>query len=514
MTAPVGGIGRRMAADTGQAALGRIVTLGVWTLMLPVLLRGLGPEGFALWSLFFALTGHLSALDLGLAPGTLRHVSAARARDDGREAGEYATLGIVGYVVLGAGWLALTPLLREPALDLLRIGVEQRGTAAWLVTLGPVAFASLGASMILVTTLQGWGRFDLANGVTVSSIVVQAGGALWALRHGHGLPGVVAASIVGTLAATAVGFVLLRVGAPGFVWGSLRAASKRVRAVVAFGGPLQVGNVLAVAHQQVDKLLLARYVTLAAVAPYELGLRASTVMGSLPQQLLMVLVSAGARLHATGDAAGMRAVHDRTARWVMALTASIAAALVAGAPRLLAVWVGEVPAGSDLAVVGLSLAMVAAIAAGPGGALARALGRTRYEAEQSAVALVLHVALGLWAVPRYGLVGAVAATACANLVSSAWFMVRFARATGWGVRALVVPAIAPVVVLGVVGAAGRALSNLLPHAAGIAGWGFALLVLALPAIVVVLTLTGTGFLPLAEWRALRAASPQAPTTSR
>ena len=114
MTAPVGGIGRRMAADTGQAALGRIVTLGVWTLMLPVLLRGLGPEGFALWSLFFALTGHLSALDLGLAPGTLRHVSAARARDDGREAGEYATLGIVGYVVLGAGWLALTPLLREP----------------------------------------------------------------------------------------------------------------------------------------------------------------------------------------------------------------------------------------------------------------------------------------------------------------------------------------------------------------------------------------------------------------
>lgn len=503
MTAPSGGRGRRLLADTGQAAFGRIVVLVVWTLMVPTLLRGLGAEGFALWSLFFALTGHLSALDLGLAPGTLRHVSAARARDDGREAGEFATLGLLGYLVLGAFWYSLVPLLREPLLELLRIAPVSRDTAGLLVTLGPLAFASMGMSMILVTTLQGWGRFDLANGVTVTSVIVQAGGALVALDRGYGLPGVVSAAVLGTSAATLVGILLVHLGAPGFRWASPRAAAKRAREVIAFGGPLQVGHLLAVAHQQVDKVFLTRFVGLAAVAPYELGLRASTVLGSLPQQFLLVLASAASGAHAVGDAAGVRALHDRAARWTLAITTTIAAALIAGAPRLLATWLGEVPEGTDLAVVGLSLAMVSALAAGPGGAIARALGRTRFEAEQSGVALAVHLAFGLYTVPRYGLVGAVAAVALANLLSSAWFLVRFSRFTGWGLRAVVAPVLAPLGVLVLVGGLGRWFADRLPHADGLVGVGFAALALTLPAFAVPLLLAAIGHLPLAEWHALR-----------
>ena len=51
---------------------------------------------------------------------------------------------------------------------------------------------------------------------------------------------------------------------------------------MAFGGPLQLANIFGVAHQQLDKLLLARYVALALVSPYELGLRLAMVLSSLP----------------------------------------------------------------------------------------------------------------------------------------------------------------------------------------------------------------------------------------
>ena len=40
----------------------------------------LGADGFGIWSLFFALTGYLGALDLGFAQATLRYVSAVRSR--------------------------------------------------------------------------------------------------------------------------------------------------------------------------------------------------------------------------------------------------------------------------------------------------------------------------------------------------------------------------------------------------------------------------------------------------
>ena len=500
---PVRGFARRLLADTGQATFGRVLSLGVWTLLVPYLLRKLGAEGFALWSLFFALTGYLSALDLGFSLGTLRHVAAARARGDGGEAGEFALMGLLGYLMLGTAWLALTPWLREPVLDLLRIGPAHRAEAAAAITLGPVAFACMGTCMVTSSALQGWGRFDLANGVTLSSVLVQASGAVWSLREGWGLLGVLRFAVVGSVVGTLLGVVLVRFGAEGFRWGPPMRALRRVREAMAFGGPLQLANILGVAHQQLDKLLLARYVALVLVSPYELGLRIATVLGSLPQQMLLALIPAASALHATGDAAGLRAAYDRAARWVMAITAAVAAALLGGAPRLLLAWLHSPPAGTELCVTGLTLAMVVAMTTGTATAVARAFGRTRYEAEYSGLGLGVHGALGLWLVPRYGLLGALIATGVANVAASAWLLIRFGSVTGWGIGSTFVrPALQPLAVLAVCAAGGRQFAMRLPLGAGPAGWFWALLASVVPALAVLALLFGIGFLPLSELRAL------------
>jgi O-antigen/teichoic acid export membrane protein len=500
---PARGFARRLLADTGQATFGRLLSLGVWTLLVPHLLRGLGAEGFALWSLFFALTGYLSALDLGFSQGTLRHVAAARARGDGGEAGEFAVVGLLGYLVLGAAWLALTPILREPVLDLLRIAPAHRAEAGAAFMLGPVAFACTGTAMVTSTALQGWGRFDLANGVTVSATLIQAAGALWALHQGWGLIGVIRFAVAGSVVGTLVGLLLLRFGAAGFRWSPPARAARRVREAMAFGGPLQLANILGVAHQQLDKLLLSRYVALALVSPYELGLRTATVLGSLPQQMLLALIPAASALHATGDAAGLRAAYDRAGRWVMAITAAVGAGFLAGAPRLLASWLGTPPPGAELCLIGLTLAMVVAMTTGTATSIARALGRTRYEAEYSGIGLGVHIALGLWLVPRYGLPGALVATFASNVLATAWFLIRFGRVTGWGFASVFLrPTLQPLVVLAVVSALGKSFATRLPHGVGLAGWFWALVAASLPALGVLVLLFATGFLPIAELRAL------------
>ncbi len=496
---PAQGFARRLAADTGLALFGRIVSLGSWTVLVPVLLRGLGAEGFALWALFFSLTGYLSALDLGFSQGTLRHVAAARALGDGAEAGEFAWIGALGYVVLGLVWLLLTPFLREPALDLLRIAPAQRVLAGTLFMLGPAGFAIAGTSLTMSTALQGWGRFDLANVVTISSVVVQVSGALYALHVGWGLLGVIGFALTGSFLATLVGAALLQFAARGFEWGPPTRAFARVREAVAFGGPLQIGNILGVAHQQLDKVLLSRYVALAFVAPYELGLRMSTVLGSFPQQMLMALVPQASGYHALGDTAALRAAHDRAARWAMTITVTLSAGLLVGGPRLLAAWLGTPPVGAERALAGLTLAMVAAMTTGTATAIARAMGRTRYEAEYSGVGLVTHVVLGLIWVPRYGLDGALLATLVANVLASAWFLVRFARVTGWGLGAVLVrPALQPLAMLALGSVGGRALLPWLPEAHGLGQWAWAAVAAVLPAAGVLALLVATRFLPLLE----------------
>jgi O-antigen/teichoic acid export membrane protein len=170
---------------------------------------------------------------------------------------------------------------------------------------------------------------------------------------------------------------------------------------------------------------------------------------------------------------------------------------------LLAAWLGTPPEGAELCVVGLTLAMVVAMTTGTSTAIARALGRTRFEAEYSGVGLGVHIVLGLVLVPRYGLTGALIATVTSNVLASVWFIFRFGRVTGWGFGSVFVrPCLLPLAALATCAALGRQFALRLPVGAGLQGWAWALVASAIPALAALALLFVTGFLPIAELRAL------------
>jgi Na+-driven multidrug efflux pump len=178
---------------------------------------------------------------------------------------------------------------------------------------------------------------------------------------------------------------------------------------------------------------------------------------------------------------------------------------------LLAAWLGTPPEGAERALAGLTLAMVVAMTTGTGTAIARAMGRTRYEAEYSGVGQAAHVILGLLWVPSQGLDGALLATLVANVLASAWFLLRFARTTGWGLGEVFArPALQPLAMLALGLAGGRVLLRWLPAADGMLQWVWAVVASAIPAVMVVALLMATRFLPLHELSAvLRRPAPEA-----
>jgi O-antigen/teichoic acid export membrane protein len=462
------GLARRLAANTLHAASGRVIALALWLVLTPFILRALGPEGFGVWSLFFALTGYLGALDLGFSQATLRFVAAADATEDRAKGGEVATLSVAGYVVLGALWLLVLPPLRESILGFLRIPGALHAGASFAITAGAIVFALAGCTNTCVAALQGSGRFDLANAVLVVVSLVQAAGIVLAIRMNAGLAGMVSATAAAWTLALLVGVAALAAAVPGFRWSSPARALAHARELLRFGGPMQLANVLGVVHQQVDKVLLSRFVALAAVAPYELGLRVSTATSTFSQLLLLAMLPAASALHAAGDRGGLEQLHRRANRYVLTVAAVLTAALVGGATPLLAAWLGSPPAGAALALRGLVLVAYLAIAAGVGGAIARGAGRTDLEAELSALALAVHLVLALALVPRLGLPGALVAIAAGNALGMLWFLARLAVALGWNrVPVMLEPLGWPLLMIAAGVAAGWALQHLaLPGFAG------------------------------------------------
>jgi O-antigen/teichoic acid export membrane protein len=506
-TAP--GLGRRLASNTLHAATGRLASVLVWLLFAPALLEALGPAGFGVWALFFALTGHLAALDFGLVQATLRHVSAARERGDAEEAEDFATLGLLGFAALGLAWGLAVWLLGDAVLEWLRVPADLLPAAAFAVSASAPVFVFLGAANVLMAVTQAHGRFDLANAVSLSIAGQQAVGIPLVLHFHGGLRGLVLNVGIGWVLGAGLGLALLPRAAPGMRLRSPARALARLRRAAAFGLPLQLTSLLTVANQHLDKFLLSRFVGLASVTPYELGARVATAAITFPQFLLLAVLPAASALHAAGDTARLRELYERGGRLVLVATAVTTAALLAAAPRLFSVWLGGGYDGAALALRGVAAAWAVAMTAGMASAVARGIARTDLEAWFHVASTTVHALLSLWLLPGLGMSGALVAYVAGHAAGALLFLRLLASALRWPfARVMLAPLVCPAAACAAGTLAGLALDRWLPaRQAGVEGWMWLGLVAASAAGAALATALLWGYVRPAELRRLLAARP-------
>lgn len=492
------GLGRRLVSNTLHAASGRVAAVLVWILLTPPILQVLGPEGFAVWALFFALTGYFAALDLGFVQGTLRHVAVARERGRHGEAGAFATLGLLGFILLGVAWLVLAVWLRAPLLAWLRIPVVQLEVAGFAVLASAVVFTLMGCTNIILAVLQACDRFGLANRISLLVTLQQAAGIVVVLRRGWGLPGLVVNVGVGWATGLLVGLVLLARAVPAFRWGGLRTSLPYAPAALTFGGPMQLASLMGVLNAQADKFLLPAFVALAAVTPYELGARVLGAMITFPQLLLLAMLPAAAALHAAGESERLHELHHRGDRYVLTGTAVVLAVLIGAADRLYLTWLGPGHAEAAMVLRGLSVAAGIVMTTGMATVLARAIGRTDLEAWFGCISVVLHVALSVILMPHLGLRGTLVALCVANLIGSAVYLCSVGRALGWSAREVIgLPQVVPVAATVAGLAAGWGLDRVLPAGMGITKWLELAAVAAAAGLVALGVAAASGYL---RWR--------------
>jgi O-antigen/teichoic acid export membrane protein len=502
-TPPDAGLGRRLFTNTLHAASGRLASMVVWILFTPAVLRTLGTERFAIWSLFYALTGYFAALDFGLMQGTLRGVSAARGRGDHGEAGAFATLALLGYGLLALLWMFIAVLAATPLLTWLHIPPALTNSARFAVTLGALVFMLSGVANVVMAVAQGYGRFDLANAVLLLMAAQQAVGMMLVLHFRWGLEGLLLNVAAGWLIGGGAGLVLLNSGIRAFRWSAPQQSLRRAREALRFGAPMQATNLLAVANAQMDKLLIARFVSLAAVTPFELGSRVATTVTSLPQLLLTPVLREAAWISDSGPPGRLRELFDRAGRYYLAVSALCVAPLLAAAPRLFSVWLGAPHRESALVLGWLAVAMGVTLATGMATAVARGMARTDLEALFAVVTVFLHFTLSVWLIPRMGLRGALVATLVSHTTGSLLFMIMFARAAGWPFFKVVLrPWLEPSIAVLLGWTCGAWVDGILPGVSGGAGWISVVAVASVAALAVLLFVIATRFVPWREARAL------------
>ncbi len=492
-------LARSVGRNAVYTALGRFSVLLVWFFVTPRVLEALGTERFGFWSILLLFTGSLATLDLGLGVAVTRSVAAAMSRGNGRGALGFVTRALALQVAFAIGFAALLLVLREPLLDAFRVPAAWRDEARSGYMFSLSGFVLLVASNLLMATLQGMQRMDLATPIAVPLALALYFG----VQSATGAPAPLAALTLVQLAYAAALALGLALAVARVLTTHARAAGGvhepvSLREALRIGGWVQVNALFGVVQAQIDKVMLGTLVALAPVAAYELGYRVTAAALLPPMMLLAALLPAASWHEAAAGPAGRAPFYRATLVPYFALCFGLAGALVALAPPLLEAWLGHAPEGATLFLQALALAQLGNLLGGVASTMVRSGAAVPIETEYAVVGTVLHVGLSLIGLRWLGPQGVVLGTAAGGLLGVAWFLARVERWLGPDAAGSTLKAALPVMVAaaaaGLAAAAasgafagmpagrGRGLASLASGAAAFVAVDAAILLFGFPAV--------------------------------
>lgn len=402
MTAPAGK--SALARNTVYALLGHVVGLAVPIVMTPYIVGQVGMAHYGLWAALNALVLVLGQYDLGLWNAIAREVAIRRARDD-REGLRSLLATCFVYdmaaapVLFGLVWLAGRPILAA-----VLPGTEASFAFPILATLTLQAVLMPGARHA-IQALYGLQRLDLVNLLSIIITPLTVGGMVLFLESGWGLLGLAANGVIFLALQVGILLVLLRAQNYPVSFSPLRYDSREHRALLGFGGKVEIGRLLLLLFRWDRLLLSASGIAPGRIASYQLGAALSDRLGGSVGVLSAGVLPAASDLAARGDLDRVRMLFMRATKYHALATVGTLGFAVLFGHELMVLWMGEAhPASVDvlriLAVGGACFAVV-----WPAHAIGVALGRAWLQTVSAASGLAFAALLYMTVGRRYDVEG-------------------------------------------------------------------------------------------------------------
>jgi O-antigen/teichoic acid export membrane protein len=418
---------KRIAINTATGTGARIASLGISFLTTPILVTHLGSEGFGAFTIVAALPAYIGLLDFGIGPGLVKHLTEHSEEGDERAVRNVITLSACFYVLLGLVLLPVVWLLAPSASAWLSPAAKQQAAISAGILLMFGYFIGAGLVGVLSARLVSLHRMDIT--ATIGLI-------------GQSLYGILVFALIprSPTLLTAIGINLVPLFATGAILyavvirtdkaiftNPLNIPRSLVKKMFAFGGWMQLNSLTALVNLEADALIIAGFLSVAAVTPYQIGNRLASLNRVIPFQLLSAIMPAATIVQLSANRHGAMDFYSRMSRYVMLMTLSITGFTIAAADRLIVTWLGRPYPEATLIVFALSLSLAVNNLTGGGTTMVRAAGEPRYETHYAILSMVLNIGLTLLLAPHFGLAGILGGTIIANLIGSVYFIVLFHR---------------------------------------------------------------------------------------
>jgi len=408
---PVGAVPLTSGALLARNATLNLVTEGwiflVLIVAMPKLVNFLGHTSFGLFSLAWVVISYLAFLDVGVNRAATKFVSEHLAEQDHESTSQIVRTALVANLTLGLfGGLAvvlLTPYLVHSVFKVSADLESQARMTFYAVGLAVPVLLLQGVFRAVLSSFQRFGWINAVNAVTTTAQWGAAGMLAW---KGHGVALVVFSTVVARILATAAyGAVLYRLlpDLQLFRAHGMHGLPRLLR----FGSWVTVSQLVSPLLVYLDRVLIASFVSLAAVTLYTVPYEVMTRLRVIPSSLGNTLYPAFSERGMVGQQAQLQWLYQGSLRYLLILMLPGILFLFVFGTDLMSLWMGTQFAHQTSAILQILAvgALANALAYVPYNAL-QALGRPDLTGKFHLLELPLYVLLCVTLIPRWGIGGA------------------------------------------------------------------------------------------------------------
>jgi O-antigen/teichoic acid export membrane protein len=424
---------------TSSSLLARNATLNLvaegWTFLvlivaMPKLVAFLGEAAFGLFSLAWVVIGYLAFLDVGVNRAATKFVSEHLARRDDGSVKMVVRTAFIANLTLGlVGGLAIA--VAAPYLvHLFKVSSNFEGQARMTFYAVALAVPVLLVQGIFRAVLSSYQRFAWINSVNAIAITLQWSLAVLLAWKGFGVATVVFMTVMARILATAAyGIVLFKL-MPQIDWFKHYGPSVLPR-LLRFGSWVSVSQIIGPVLIYLDRMLIASFVSLAAVTLYTVPYEVMSRLRVIPSSLMSTLYPAFSERGLDGQQKNLHRLFERSIRYLLVLLMPGIIFLLVFGSDVLTLWMGNSFARQTVTVLEiLALGVLAnGIAFVPYNML-QAVGRPDLTGKFHLLELPPYIGLCLFLIPRWGITGAALASTIRLALDATllfWAVSRFCR---------------------------------------------------------------------------------------
>lgn len=314
----------------------------------PFVLSHLGEQKYGLWITCLSVAGFYKLMDIGFRPGIIRNLSSAISRADREEIVRTASSGIVVMSAVGMLVLVVSCSISPYLPSILSLNSEDASSFGNAILILGIGIGLQFPLLVFDSALSAAERFDISRYLAVLSRATYAILVVTALESGGGIVSIAAAVTFGNLTGSVLrGFFAFRsIEHFGFKWSGVEP--KAMVSFVNFGMWATVSNSSAQLARHSDALVIARFVSSVAVAPYGLAVTLTQHFANVVLPMGMMLFPAATKLAGKGDLVGLRHLYFTATRYVLGVAIGLGFFVHVFARSFFSLWIGDVTAATTL----------------------------------------------------------------------------------------------------------------------------------------------------------------------